>query len=408
MAKVSNKTKQTNKGKSTQSNKSNNNSGGGSGSIKDEIIILCLLALSILMLISNFGFGGFIGELIAKFIFGMFGWLGYLFPICLFIGVTFFYINREKIRIYFKLVSWILIWIAVCTISELAISFDATAKIGSYYQFSSEHRIGGGLLGGLFAKFLSPSIGVAGTVIVLMVIIIISGVVISEKSFLKGVTKVSVKAHEDVARRTEQASKERSLKKEAKLREKQKYEPVTGVSFDTTLKKGDEIDELGIKAPFESGTIRKGKSKPLPDLFKEEPACVSPISSTVPETSQHEEQKPVEEIREVHERKQRRTKESKRELEEETEVISMDIKRKNDSEGTYVFPPIDLLSKGQTSGNSGQGELRDTAIKLQQTLHSFGVNVQVTNFSKGPSVTRYELQPEKGVKVSRIVGLADD
>ena len=52
--------------------------------------------------------------------------------------------------------------------------------------------------------------------------------------------------------------------------------------------------------------------------------------------------------------------------------------------------------------------LRKTAKKLQDTLHNFGVNVTVTNVSCGPTVTRYELQPEQGVKVSRIVGLADD
>lgn len=47
-------------------------------------------------------------------------------------------------------------------------------------------------------------------------------------------------------------------------------------------------------------------------------------------------------------------------------------------------------------------------MKLQTTLHNFGVNVTITNVSCGPTVTRYELQPEQGVKVSRIVGLADD
>ena len=52
--------------------------------------------------------------------------------------------------------------------------------------------------------------------------------------------------------------------------------------------------------------------------------------------------------------------------------------------------------------------MRETAAKLQQTLKTFGVNVTVTNVSCGPAVTRYEVQPEMGVKVSKIVGLADD
>lgn len=75
----------------------------------------------------------------------------------------------------------------------------------------------------------------------------------------------------------------------------------------------------------------------------------------------------------------------------------------------YVFPPISLLSKaeGDDEGISDE-ELHETARKLQDTLTAFGVNVKVTDVSCGPSVTRYELQPEQGVKVSKITALTDD
>lgn len=74
----------------------------------------------------------------------------------------------------------------------------------------------------------------------------------------------------------------------------------------------------------------------------------------------------------------------------------------------YTFPPISLLKKGvQATGDSAR-ELRETAMHLQQTLSTFGVKVTITDISQGPSVTRYELQPEQGVKVSKIVGLTDD
>ena len=75
----------------------------------------------------------------------------------------------------------------------------------------------------------------------------------------------------------------------------------------------------------------------------------------------------------------------------------------------YRFPPIDLLKRGSRPvGGFSEQEYKETAIKLQQTLRNFGVGVTVTNISCGPSVTRYELHPEQGVKVSKIVGLADD
>lgn len=76
---------------------------------------------------------------------------------------------------------------------------------------------------------------------------------------------------------------------------------------------------------------------------------------------------------------------------------------------SYKVPPIDLLSLPKKKGKGNiEMENKATAIRLQQTLQNFGVKVTITNISCGPSVTRYELQPEQGVKVSKIVSLADD
>ena len=74
----------------------------------------------------------------------------------------------------------------------------------------------------------------------------------------------------------------------------------------------------------------------------------------------------------------------------------------------YRLPPLSLLQKGKAATGDSSRELKETAMRLQQTLNTFGVKVTITDISQGPSVTRYELQPEQGVKVSKIVGLADD
>lgn len=75
----------------------------------------------------------------------------------------------------------------------------------------------------------------------------------------------------------------------------------------------------------------------------------------------------------------------------------------------YQFPPLSLLKRAENkNGQDAARELKNTAAKLQQTLATFGVKVTITDISQGPAVTRYELQPEQGVKVSKIVGLSDD
>ena len=77
----------------------------------------------------------------------------------------------------------------------------------------------------------------------------------------------------------------------------------------------------------------------------------------------------------------------------------------------YSFPPFKLLKEGEAGhGHNAETdrELKETAFRLQETLRTFGVNVTITDISQGPSITRYELQPEQGVKVSKIVNLAND
>lgn len=77
-------------------------------------------------------------------------------------------------------------------------------------------------------------------------------------------------------------------------------------------------------------------------------------------------------------------------------------------ESNYKFPPIGLLKNAPADKGDGEAEMRSNAQKLVSTLESFGVKTTITHISRGPSVTRYELQPAPGVKISKITNLADD
>lgn len=74
----------------------------------------------------------------------------------------------------------------------------------------------------------------------------------------------------------------------------------------------------------------------------------------------------------------------------------------------YVFPPLDILKEPVLTVENESELIQNNAKKLEDTLQSFGVSAKVINVSKGPTVTRYEIQPAQGVKVSRIVNLTDD
>ena len=96
--------------------------------------------------------------------------------------------------------------------------------------------------------------------------------------------------------------------------------------------------------------------------------------------------------------------------EKSSAVLGKEVPDRKKAKGKdYIFPPASLLVKERQAQSAGQEQyLKETAIKLQQTLASFGVNVTMTDISCGPSVTRYEMFPEQGTKVSKILSLTDD
>lgn len=368
--------------------------------VRTEIIIWVTLAVSILMMISNFGFGGFAGEAVAELMAGMFGWAAYVIPFLLFGIVTFIISNQGNPNAYVKAAACVCLTVLCCTFLQLV---DET----------------GGKLGALLADRLVPAIGVAGTYVVDIILMIICLVVITGKSALKSVKsqggRVYGRAKKDVARRREMAE-ERRRQKEASPKEisggkKRSTRHVEGVSFDTAIaKKSPNVRELAVESP----DIRKGLviNRGEDDLAQEavpeaetDQKAEEPVSVSVAMPAEQ----PEEVLREEPEIRQRSRKAREEDVADQAaEVASAVAAGSLKPKKAYRIPPLSLLKKGSRQKGESDSQLRETAMKLQQILQNFGVKVTVTNVSCGPSVTRYELQPEMGVKVSKIVGLSDD
>lgn len=91
------------------------------------------------------------------------------------------------------------------------------------------------------------------------------------------------------------------------------------------------------------------------------------------------------------------------------EVLQLEHNTIVSEDENYEYPPVELLKQGENKGlKGGKKTLTDTATKLQKTLYSFGVSAKVENVSVGPAITRYELKPAEGVRVSKIAKLSDD
>lgn len=372
--------------------------------VLDEILIWLTLAVSILILVSNFGFGGSVGEGISSFLMEAFGAGVYLFPFLLF-GLTAFTVsNKHNKSAYIKTAAGIILFVLICSMFEMVSQ-------------------AGGSLGESLAGMLTPALGVVGTYVVLIILMIICMVVITGKSALKGVRQQGDKAYTRAkagnARRKEktkarQESKEkeiaaiRAAQASAAGRSRRKDRHVEGVSFDTTLaKKSPDVRELRAKIDTEELTGSEPEKKKQEHSQPE--FVINRADFREPEEIQgfFEETAAPEEMRQTAKKKKAKAgaEEIARETADVEQAAAMEMEKPRSA---YKFPPLSLLKNGRKGGGDSDAHLRETAKKLQDTLNSFGVKVTVTNVSCGPSVTRYELQPEQGVKVSKIVGLSDD
>lgn len=386
----------------------------GNAAIKDEILILVLLAACILLVISNFGLGGIAGEAVSSVMFGLFGLMAYLLPFILFAVVAFTISNKGNAHAYIKVGASAVLLLMLTAFLELIMNpYDAEAGLLTYYKLASEHKNAGGLLGGCIVKLLCPLIGVVGSYVVIVIVTIICIILITEKSLLAPLSHTGRKAYEDARRRKEVSATKRLERQQERKAEKntekikRQDHKVSGVSFATTLsdkvsgKKSPEMKEL---TPEEALSATAPIPSPFENLVISRP---EPAAGESPEPV--EEIVPDEPVKAAEPAKKRKTQESAQSVAAEADQVEATIKAQEEKPPKiYKTPPISLLNRGKKTSGDSDAHLRATALKLEQTLQNFGVKVHVTNASCGPSVTRYELQPEQGVKVSKIVGLADD
>ena len=484
-----------------------------------EVILWIIVAVSILLFISNFGIGGTIGNAVSRFFFGVMGLIAYVFPVLLLVGTFFAVSNRGNRVATVKLVAMILFDLFLCMLIELLTKGSAVDGAAAAYSYSFEHRTGGGFIGGLLAWIFCPNFGLAGSYVIDAIMLIISLVLITERSALRGMQKGGKKVYESARSGNERHKERVRIQREEReqCREEQALRrmdrKVEGVAIDTrvlprqnVIEHSDEISELNAEDYLEMPEVREEKIVPLtsdggyppaenltPSAFSDEAlAAVTPeasqnISAWTPETetaqgaswntapaeaswdvatepedpwsttASQEQKDPWSSAAEPEDpwstasaQEQKESWGSAAGPENAWEAAAPKVQLKEPQEASaavspaetkavsgigenaghttsapaasgesvsaeqmpperpYVFPPADLLTKAANKAGDSRQHLQETAMKLQQTLKNFGVNVTITNISCGPAVTRYELQPEMGVKVSKIVNLADD
>lgn len=442
--------------------------------IRNEVFLIVLFAVAVFLFVCNFGVAGVFGDTLSDMMFGIFGLTAYVMPLALFVMIAFGTINSGSFIAFRKLASGVVLALLVGVVCEFFTGAPVRAEsyqIQEIYKSCSENHNGGGVIGGSLAYCLHHFLGMAGSVLLILVAVIISLVILTEKSFVSGVKsggkKMYQRSKEDAAYRRERArirreemEEERQRRLEEKRLRQEEIEnekilrmdkKVSGVMIDTSLmehereEKGrDDIHEINLTDFEEQAAYADEEAQESGDQFDqirihtgndELSEIVVPYEEEEYETAQDEWIAPVTDMQEIHSDVSMDLTENTFSMDEEEKEPAVKTaprqmvaaEHKNTAEEgsgaaeagiqspikpavpkKYLFPPISKLVKGKGKNGDSARELKETAQRLQQTLQTFGVRVMVTDISQGPAVTRFELQPEQGVKVSKIVGLSDD
>lgn len=151
-----------------------------------EAILWMIVAVALLLFISNLGFGGVVGRSVSSFLFGIFGLVAYILPILLLIGSFFAVSNKGNLLASVKLVAGVLFVFFLCMFMALVVNGNEVVKPLDAYTYSAEHRNGGGIIGGAIAYVIVQAFGVIGSYIIDVIVLIICLVLITEKSAFRG------------------------------------------------------------------------------------------------------------------------------------------------------------------------------------------------------------------------------
>ena len=355
------------------------------------LVVVVLILASILMGVLIYSKSGVIGETLSPFLGGIMGYVEYILPIGIFVVAIYIACQKEtawmsKIVQFALMLLCIAIIMNVYAINKGQVTVDNKQMqdvMGQFYQLGAETGSGGGAAASIITIPLIKLLDKTGTVV-----LAIGGLVALTVSMfgIDLANKIS-EAVEGVKERKEQEEKllevedkkeKKETKKEKRLREKLEKEQAA-------------LDVEQLKINLNNEEPPKGK---LFNIDKEEKLF---------KKNKKEEKQAPEFIEDPLFKTQEKAKED-----ETKQVLQLEHTITVEDEN-YEFPPLTLLKEGDKKAGKGNNRaLTETASKLQKTLYNFGVVAKVEHVSVGPAITRYELKPSEGVRVSKIANLADD
>ena len=386
-----------------------------------DLAIVVLFVLSILSAVLIYGKSGVIGIKLTEILGGLIGIIRYILPIGIF-AVAIKIVCEDREELWYKLGQYTIFLITIATVmstfqitsGELLPNKELTDVIKDAYSIGTS-GVGGGAIGAAIAVPLSNLLGNVGALIfsvgaAILMVVFMFGIHTSD-ILQQGIEKSQRRKEERREARLQEMQERQERMQNRQMQVNQQYQQQVNETPQEKRKikpaahpdvYPDEMENQ-IKINFGGRVLDENENQQLKkyDHSKDDITPLTKETKAMKKSRKQEVQPDVIEsnlFKQEEEQKQDKTK----------EVLQLEHAMIVEDEH-YEYPPVELLSKADKKTLKGGAKaLTETATKLQKTLYSFGVSAKVENVSVGPAITRYELKPAEGVRVSKIANLADD
>lgn len=381
---------------------------------KRQLMSVIWFAVAVFFLCVVFIKGQNVWLAIHNAIFGIFGVTAYFYPFLLGFVAVLFAMDKVGGSINAKIIeSGVLVVLIGAAVDIFVKHNDALTfwhhLVNAYNSGTSLKS--GGFLGALIGQPLYIAFGKTGAAITVILLIFVFVMIITGttlislfKTMARPVKSISEQAETAYQNRLDREAEEKSDKQLKVLKGFNVDIPVDDIPEKRNIKKEslDEKQRKVVSAYYDTDTYNEpadGEKKPHREQSEESAQERRDIDTALKAAKA-----------EAMDDKTPATEPEKIDFKAETDKFTQNLEKESgEAEESYKFPPLTLLKEAKAQNAAAlSAELDNTATRLVDTLKSFGVETRIVDISRGPTVTRYELQPSAGVKISKITNLADD
>ncbi len=373
---------------------------------KRQLMSVIWFAVAVFLMCVVFIKGQNVWLAIHNAIFGIFGVTAYFYPFLLGVVAVLFAMDKVGGSINAKIIESGVLVVLIGAAVDIFVKHNEALTF--WQHLVNAYNLGtslksGGFLGALIGQPLYLAFGKTGAAITVILLIFVFVMVITGTTLIS-LFKTMAKPVKSITEQAESAYQNR-IDRETEEKSDKQLKVLKGFNVDIP------VDDIPEKRNLKKESLDEKQRKVVSAYYDNESSAESFEEMTKPHSEEvKEDRKEIDNALNAAKAEAQNNEAEKIDFKAETDKFTEHLEKESaEAEESYKFPPLTLLKETKAQNAALlSAELDNTANRLVETLKSFGVETRIVEVSRGPTVTRYELQPSAGVKISKITNLADD